>query len=147
MTVALYYLTFNRETAYGRVIIWDGGLAEIAQHPFLGNGTGEWQHPTWMSDSMDNFWLYNGVVYGLPAAIALLGAGLYVIWRLGWCHFPRRSLIDRCRRGWMCSFAGLAIGASTVHLWNSSYVCLFLLLGSGAWMLPNEYSIGSQGAD
>lgn len=146
ITVGLYYLTFNSETAYGRVIIWDGGTAEIAKSPLFGNGTGAWNHPTWMSESMDNFWLYNGVVYGLPAAFALMGAGAYLAWKLCQADWTRGSAIDRCRRGWLCSFAGLAVGASTVHLWNSAYILFCILLGSGMWMLETLQGMSEQRA-
>lgn len=139
MAVGISYLTFNPTTAYGRIVIWDYGTASVGRNPIFGIGFNSWEHPTWMSDSMDNFWLYTAVVYGLPASICLVAAVLYLLIRTG-----RKNGISMacqaCRAGWMISIMGMSIGAFTVHLWNAILVYFFFLLGSGAWLLdaPTE---------
>ncbi|MCY2954905.1 MAG: O-antigen ligase family protein [Planctomycetota bacterium] len=146
MTIALYYLTFNADTAYGRILIWDCGTAEVQRHPFFGIGNNSWEHPTWISDSVDNFWLCTTMMYGLPAILMLGGAFAYVVVQLA-----TRDNLDAgtavCRMGWMVSMTGLCIAGCTVHFWNSSFVALMMLLGSSIWMLdaarpalPTAYS-------
>ncbi|QLQ19994.1 MAG: hypothetical protein HZT43_17240 [Exiguobacterium profundum] len=63
--VFVTYFTFSTQSAYNRILLFDYGTAEVARHPFLGIGLGDWTRPAWMSDSMDNFWLLEAMRYGL----------------------------------------------------------------------------------
>jgi len=143
MTVALYYLTFNADTAYGRITIWDFGSVEVWRHPFFGIGMGSWEHPGWISDSIDNFWLATAMLYGLPAFLALAGAFLHVIIKVMRIRAPQ-AIIARCRMGWLTSMAGLIVAACTVFYWNALFVLLFFMLGCGVWLL--EVRPGTQPA-
>jgi len=133
LTVALYYLTFSPETAYGRIIIWDGGMESIQAHPIFGIGFNDWNHPTWMSGSMDNFWLYTAVAYGVMGFIGIGGAALYIARHLARLRNAGPAVL-RARMGWMINVAGLSSAACTVHFWNSLFVYFCLLLGTGVWM-------------
>ena len=128
------YFTFSTQSAYNRILIFEFGTAEIARHPIFGIGLGEWQRPSWMSDSMDNFWLATAVRYGLPALIFFLGLLLGLVWAVG----QRKDLPAewrRARHAWAFTLFGIAVAAATVHLWNALFVLFFFLIGSGAWML------------
>ena len=72
--VIVTYLTFNVQTGYNRILIWQYGSAEVLRHPIFGIGLGDWERPAWMSSSMDNFWLVIAVRYGLPAFILICRA-------------------------------------------------------------------------
>jgi hypothetical protein len=62
----------SRQSAYNRILIFEYGTAEVARHPVFGIGLGDWERPSWMSDSMDNFWLVVAVRYGIPGLPLLL---------------------------------------------------------------------------
>jgi hypothetical protein len=126
--------TFSRQSAYNRILIFEFGTAEVARHPFLGIGLGDWERPAWMSDSMDNFWLVVAVRYGLPALAFLLALLLGLVW----CAGRRKDLPEdwrRARHAWAFTLFGISVAAATVHLWNALFVLFVFLIGAGAWLL------------
>lgn len=131
--VFVNYLTFSKQSAYNRILIFEYGTAEVARHPILGIGLGQWERPIWMSDSMDNFWLVTAVRYGLPAFFLLLGVLLGLVWAVG----HRKGLPEewcRARHAWAFTLFGISVAAATVHLWNALFVLFFFLLGAGSWL-------------
>jgi hypothetical protein len=131
--VFVTYLTFSTVSAYNRILLFEFGTAEVARHPFLGIGLGDWVRPVWMSDSMDNFWLLIAMRYGLPAWALLVGLMLGLIYAVG----RRKGIPDtwkRARHAWAFTLFGIAVAAATVHLWNALFVLFLFLIGSGAWM-------------
>jgi hypothetical protein len=135
--VIVTYLTFSPATGYNRILIWQYGSAEVWRHPIFGIGLGDWVRPSWMSSSMDNFWLVVAVRYGLPAFILFAGAVVLTVIALATAKKSDAELASY-RTGLLITLGGLAIAGGTVHFWNATY-CLFLfLLGSGAWMLDQK---------
>jgi len=131
--VFVNYFTFSKESAYNRILIWEYGTAEVARHPAFGIGLGDWQRPSWMSDSMDNFWLVIAVRNGLPALFLLLALLIGLVVAAG----RRKSLPDdwrRARHAWAFTLFGISVAAATVHLWNALFVLFLFLLGAGAWL-------------
>jgi hypothetical protein len=136
--VFLTYVTFDQSTAYNRLRIWDFGTAEVARHPLLGIGLGEWQRPDWMiSGSMDNFWLATAVRYGLPSLLTLAGACALLLYGVGQTRFKRPG-IEHLAAGWMTSVLGLSLAGCTVHFWNALFALFCFLLGAGAFMAEND---------
>lgn len=130
MKVLLSYLTFSPATAYGRLTIWDWGFYENAlKHPVFGIGINEWVRPSWMhSISMDNFWLFQMVTYGLPAFVLLAGAFISMGSHLR--RLPRSAMCESARLAWATTVIGACVAACTVHYWNQAFVWFCLLLGS-----------------
>jgi hypothetical protein len=131
--VFVTYFTFSTVSAYNRILLFEYGTAEVARHPFLGVGLGDWVRPVWMSDSMDNFWLLIAMRYGLPAWALLVGLMLGLIFAVG----RRKGLPDswkRARHAWAFTLFGITVAAATVHLWNALFVLFLFLIGSGAWL-------------
>jgi len=131
MKVFLYYLTFSRDTAYNRIIIFHAGMADVGRNPVLGLGLNMWTKPRWMhSDSMDNFWLVQAVKFGIPGFLSLALATFSLARR------PKLSAdpsLNRLRIGWTFSIVGLSVAGCTVHYWNASLVYFAIILGAGAW--------------
>jgi hypothetical protein len=126
--------TFSRQSAYNRILIFEFGSAEVRRHPIFGIGLGDWERPSWMSDSMDNFWLVTAVRYGLPALFLLLALLLGLLWAAG----QRKDLPaewKRARHAWAFTLFGITVAAATVHLWNALFVLFLFLIGAGAWLL------------
>ena len=131
--VFVQYLTFSPHSAYNRVNIWNYGTAEIARHPIMGIGLAEWERASWMSPSVDNFWLLTAMRYGLPALILLLAALGALMWSL--CRKQTSDPVyQRCRLAWAITLISLSVVGLTVHFWNAIFVMFFFLIGSGAWM-------------
>ena len=131
--VFVTYFTFSTVSAYNRILLFEFGTAEVARHPLLGIGLGDWVRPVWMSDSMDNFWLLIAMRYGLPAWALLVGLMLGLVYAVG----RRKGLPEtwrRARHAWAFTLFGIAVAAATVHLWNALFVLFLFLIGSGAWL-------------
>lgn len=145
MRVILHRLTFNADTAYNRLIIWEWGTKyNVAEHPLFGIGFSEWVRPAWMhSTSMDNFWLVNMVRYGLPAFFFLASAILYLFIKSNRVKITDKA-VNSMRTGWSFSMIGFIIAGCTVHFWNNLFVWLFFLLGSGAWFITSNKANDNQ---
>jgi hypothetical protein len=136
--VIVTYLTFSTGSSYNRILIWNYGTAEVWRHPFFGIGFADWEHPSWMSSSMDNFWLVIAVRYGLPAFILLAAAFIFLFRDVGRIKYTNNNII-KYRSGIFTSLAGLIIAGCTVDYWNAIYCWFLFLLGSGVWMLRDDF--------
>lgn len=87
-----------------------------------------------MSASMDNFWLYIGVKYGLPAIFALLIAIFFAVRWIS--RHPLTDPFDRaCRAGYLTTLGGLFIAGATVHFWHAIMSFTLFFLASGLWII------------
>ncbi|MGX5734882.1 O-antigen ligase family protein [Bosea thiooxidans] len=139
--VFISYLTFNSETSYMRVHIWNYGMESVMQHPIWGLGLAAWEHPDWMGSSIDNFWLVAAVRYGIPGFLFIAGSFLAVTFGLG--RLKNLSFeAAQSRKGLIITICGLVFSICTVHVWDAPYVLILFLLGSGMWILdsPRETS-------
>lgn len=131
--VFISYASFSAQSSYNRILIWEYGTAEVARHPLLGIGLGDWVRAPWMSASMDNFWLVVAVRYGLPALVFLVLAILLIACRAA----AQRNVTQEwanCRLAWISTMAAIALAACTVHLWNNTFGFFMFMLGAGAWL-------------
>ncbi len=137
------YFSFNARTAYNRLQIWEFGTASIANYPMFGVGFNEWARPSWMSGSMDMFWLVPAVQNGLPAALLLQIAVLSLFVRVV-RHRPLDDRVEQYKMGFLVCLFGLYMVGWTVHLWKVMYVLFMFLLGSGAWILKTPLRAGRE---
>ncbi len=132
--ILISFIAFNTSTAYNRLRIWQFGSASVWNHPLFGIGENAWARPSWMSGSIDMFWLVsavqNGLLAGLLLQVAFFATVLPVIFRKG---LDERT--SSYRTGYVISLLGFYIAGWTVHYWNSVYVLLIFLLGCGPWFL------------
>lgn len=132
--IFIAYFALSQYTAYLRILIWEFGVASIMAHPWFGIGFNEYERASWMSFSIDMFWIVFAVRHGIIAwfftFLAFFAVLLPVIFK--------RGLTDRqaqYRLGFVFSMIGLFLCGWTVHLWNAIYVLFLFLLGSGVWLL------------
>lgn len=134
--VELYirYFSFDQYNAWYRLLIWEYGSASVMAHPWFGVGFGAWVHPSWMTSSVDHFWLGIAMRSGLPAIglllLAYVGSAALVAMRPG-----LDETTHRYRLAYLFVLAGLFMVGCTVFYWGSSYVLCLFLLGSGLWIL------------
>lgn len=132
--VFISYLTFNSHTASMRIHIWNYGFATALQNPLFGIGlTGDWERPSWLGGSVDNFWLLIAMRHGFPVAAILGIAVLVSFFSLSKVKLDD-SRLRAYRTGLLVTLIGLVVAGSTVHYWNATYCLLFFLLGSGRWL-------------
>lgn len=135
--VFISYLTFDADNAYMRVQIWHYGTQSVMEHPIFGLGLDDWEHPSWMGGSMDNFWLVEAVRFGIPGFLFIAGGFLSVCFGLGRLR-NLSAQVALCRKGLIVTICGLAVALCTVHVWDAPYVLIVFLLGSGMWMFDHR---------
>jgi O-antigen ligase len=125
---------FDEASYWYRVLIWDYGSQAVLKYPLFGAGMNEWERPNWMIPTIDNFWLYLAVRYGLPASLLLFTALLSIILGLS----VKKDLDDKLtayRTAFLISMTAFFLVGWTVHFWDAAYVLFLFLMGSGLWML------------
>jgi O-antigen ligase len=133
ITILINYVTFDPNTAWTRVLIWDFGFAEVLRHPIMGIGLNDWERPHWLTGSVDNFWLLTGMRYGFPGLgllILALGLGMLSIVRTK--NLP--SSIACYRTGYMVALISLYFSLGTVHAWGNSSAFTMTFIGLGLWL-------------
>lgn len=125
--------SFDRSTAWLRLLIWEYGTASVWAHPVFGIGFGDWVRPKWMTDSMDMFWLIHAVRHGIPAGFLML---LLPVWSLVSIGLRKDigARAQNCRLAYLITLTGLFIVGWTVHFWGAAYVCFLFILGAGVWL-------------
>ncbi|MEO1264927.1 MAG: O-antigen ligase family protein [Pseudomonadota bacterium] len=129
-------LTLDNWTGYYRTVIWEHGLKNVWENPWLGLGLADWKRPWWMiSDSVDAYWLVVAMRTGIPAFLLLvIGLALHVgsmALRVPQMNDPRAL---RAMKAWLFSFIALCLIACTVHFWNAMHAYFFFFIGLAGWL-------------
>lgn len=134
--VFMSYATFSPHNAYWRRLIFEWGMINVWGSPIFGIGLNSWVRPSFMSSgSVDNFWLLNAMLYGIPGFLLLTVGYLPALWWIGRRNFDADQRLWLLRRAWMFTFTGLTLTLCTVHVWTSIYAFVFFLFGAGMWFL------------
>jgi hypothetical protein len=149
LDIVVTYFTFDPGSYWFRKVIWMYGTASALDHPLFGTGLGQWERPDWMGSSIDNFWLFHAVRYGLPAAFLMPLAFFSVFLPVSFKKGLDDKLVEY-RTGFLITMTAFFVVAWTVHFWDANYVVFLFLMGSGVWILdvkPKERSaLEAQGA-
>jgi len=133
--VFISYFAFSTHTAYNRIRIWTYGTQSIWENPLFGIGLNDnWTRPSWMSPSVDMFWIVPAMRHGVPVWVLWLLLFFWVFLSIA----SRRGFGERLqwyRIGYLSSMTGLFIAGWTVHYWDGLYAYFTFLLASGVWML------------
>jgi O-Antigen ligase len=136
LDIVTNFFVFDPMSYWYRKLIWDYGWASVMMHPLFGVGLNDWERPTWMPASIDNFWLLSAISYGLPATVLILTSVFSVLGLVS----LKKGLNERraaYRMGFVISLVAFTIVLFTVAVWNAAYVFFFFLLGSGLWMVDD----------
>ncbi|MBO9127516.1 O-antigen ligase family protein [Rhizobium sp. 16-488-2a] len=129
------HFTFDRQTGWYRLLIWDFGSASVMNHPLFGIGKADWVRPPWMvSGSVDNFWLMTAMSYGLPSLIIIFISIMSICVALARKRDVAPALQPYLRAYLICMASFVFVG-STVHFWSAVYCWFFFLVGCGVWLL------------
>jgi hypothetical protein len=134
MEFYLSYFSFDYSTAYYRILIWDYASASALAHPLFGIGFKDWERLSWMTnDTIDNYWLLQAVLFGIPAAFFVISAVVSAI-----LSSARAQLTDdgdkRLRNSYVVVLVGYFVVGGTVDFWNATLAHFMFLLGSCMWL-------------
>lgn len=131
------HFSFSPYNAYYRVLIWDFGTHSVALHPLFGVGLGQWARPSWMGPSIDMFWLYHWIIYGVPSGLLMMLTFLASVISVARAR-PLDPALAVYKTAHLVSMAFFFLVGWTVHFWDATYVLFLVLLGSGAWLAEAE---------
>jgi hypothetical protein len=132
------HFTFDPQTGWYRVAIWDYGSASVLNHPMLGIGLADWERPRWMvSDSVDNFWLLTAMRHGIPALVLLLGSCIYTMVAVTTAKSADR-MVEICRVAYLISIITFLFVGVTIQFSHGIYAWFVFILGSGAWFMDTK---------
>jgi O-antigen ligase len=127
------YLTFNQASSYNRVLIWDYGLQNISDHPFFGIVPEDWYRAPWMKVSIDNFWIYTGLLSGFVGWALIASAIILIMWRFG--QVPLKNLSVKhigFRRGWAIAMIAFVLTGFSVMFFGKLQPYFYFMVGIGA---------------
>lgn len=134
VTILISTLTFNPNTAWTRVAIWDYGSAAVLANPIMGIGLEDWPRAEWVTRSVDNFWLLIGMRHGLPAIMLLLGALAFHLAAIVRVNNLSPTL-KRYRTGYVLALLCIYFTLCTVHIWGGMSSFVFFYIGAGVWFV------------
>ncbi len=133
--VFVHYLTFSSHNSYTRILIFESGMEALQLRPWFGYGlTNElvmkW---SWLTTSIDNFFLLMAVRHGVPVFFVLLFALIFVYVRICRAKITDRR-VNAYRAGLLICLGGLIVAGITVHYWNAVYCLFMFFMGAGMWV-------------
>jgi hypothetical protein len=129
------HFTFNPETGYYRLLIWQEALQYIFIFPLTGDPTGSaWMSDDILSNSIDCVWLVLALFHGLPTVLFLLLASVTAC--IGTRQGTRRALdsfdmqwMMHMRTGMSMVLAMFAFIGLSVHFWDAIWMFWALCIG------------------
>lgn len=137
VAILLNTLAYNAQAAWMRVVVWDHGSAAVMNSPLIGVGFNTFPAPSWVTESVDNFWLVWALRGGLPSALAMLLGAIMVIVTVARARYAEPRF-NEYRLGILISLAGVCLAIASVHLWNASFSFLMFVFGAAMWLADGE---------
>lgn len=127
-------LSFSSSTAHYRRQIFNHGIEQVKDAPFLGIGLNRWNFPDWMTDSVDNHWLLIAGQYGIPAFLFMVVMFVYTLIALGRRDFSQDKQLVRLRLAWIITIISLMLSLATVAMWREIESLVMFMFAAGLWM-------------
>lgn len=131
--IFISYFSFDEGSARARLNIWDYGTISVMHHPLFGVGFNEWERPSWMSPSVDMFWLIDAIRHGIPAETLMVATFFATVLPIALKPI-RDERLNVYRTAYVIAMTGFFLAGWTVYFWNATYVLMLFLLGSGVWI-------------
>jgi len=136
ITILIGTLTFNSGTGWTRIAIFESGWAAVMSHKLFGIGFNDWPRPSWLTASVDNFWLLTAMRYGLVGAGLLIAVFVVHLYKIAKSS-PGSADAERYKVGYCIALVGAAFSLATVALWSTVSVYVMFYLGAGCWFYAN----------
>ncbi|MBE7184179.1 MAG: O-antigen ligase domain-containing protein [Methylobacterium mesophilicum] len=141
--ILIGYFAFDEWSAYIRTLTWEYGIQSILNHPLWGVGFGDWDHPTWLTSSVDMHWLVDSIRHGILASPLLLLSLFSAVLAAG-----RASGLDErlsaYRSAYVIAMMGFFMAGWAVYLWGTVYALFVFLMGSGLWLAEAGEKVSQQ---
>lgn len=125
--------TLNPSTAYYRRETWNNGIDDVLRNPVFGMNPEDWTRLFWMTPSIDNYWLFQGMRGGLPSLVLIACAIMLIVRAL--FRRPAGEVDPRLHllaRGWCFTMLAMVLCGATVHFFDKLQPYFALLLALGA---------------
>lgn len=131
-------ISLNPATAYYRQLIWDYGSQSVLDHPIIGIGFSEYQRLSWMTPSVDNYWLLLGIRHGFLTPVCVFVFCVMLFWKLGRSLKHVSAQDQKLGLALNVTVFTLVVTAFTVSYFSGMQTLFYVLLGAGAslWALP-----------
>ena len=137
ITIIIETMTFNSGTGWTRIATNKFGWASVWEHPVFGIGFNDWVRPSWLTSSVDNFWLVMAMRYGAVGFGLIVASFVFHMLMLGRARVSSRD-IARCRTAHGIVLAGICFTLITVHIWDTMSAFVMFFVGAGAWMYTSD---------
>lgn len=141
LSILIKNLTFDPQTGFYRVTIWQWAAYNVRRAPWIGTGFTDWVRGDDMSSTMDSLYLVQSVRYGLPAVVLLLLSmvcnGITMPLRAQIYYYSPK--VSSLRRGLAVAIFVLFFNAFTVHFWGSIWMLLAVVIGLRAGLTESMY--------
>lgn len=128
-------LAMSSQSAFLRRLILEYGVEQIKRKPLFGIGYNSFPLPSFMTGSLDNYWLMVAITHGLPALLFLLGAHFYILIVGGRRDLGGDPGQENLRMAWAIATVGIMVSLATVAVWSDMASIIFMSLGSGVWLV------------
>lgn len=119
-------------TGFYRILIWTFGTENVLANPVFGIGHHDWARVSWMvNSSVDAFWLFVAMTYGLPAVAFLGFASIDIFRRITGLRSGLDVVGRHYAQAMLVSLFALIFVGFTVHYWGSAHILYLLMLGMG----------------
>ena len=122
------HLTFNPQTAFYRVMVWDVASAYIAQSPVIGYG---YQfNDVNLDNTVDSIWLVLSLRFGIPMLVLFFMTNVAAFFPSGRDFKGTNDVhLDQMRRAFTLVLLMFMFTGLTVHFWKSMFTFWGLCLG------------------
>lgn len=143
VVILIETITFNSNTGWIRIATFEYGLESVKNRPLFGMGFNDWERPPWLTASVDNFWLFMAMRYGVLGFILMVLAFGMHLWQAARIKIEDAE-IDRYRVGYCIALAAIAFCLITVQVWDTVGVFIMFYLGAGAWFYCGDEENGGR---
>ena len=126
----LSHMTFDPQTGYYRILIWDTALPQIMQSPLIGHSFNLFNDPV-LDVSVDCVWLVFALRFGVPTIAFLFLANLVAVSpiRQNVGNKAGAFYMNRARTAFSVVLVMFMVIGLTVHYWNFMWIFWGLCLG------------------
>jgi len=127
-------ISIDDHNAIYRTYIYKYGLLEVADSPWIGIGYQDWYRHESMTSSIDSFWLFTAMRFGVPAFLLIAATFLFPI-----TLFFREdnSKYEKAIIAYTSGLLGTVVALGTIHIWNAPYVLIIIFLSSGIFLFKS----------
>jgi hypothetical protein len=132
------HFTFDPQTGFYRILIWDAAMAQISQAPIA--GVGFVLFGNMLDRTVDSVWLVVGLRYGIPMIVLLILFNVSSFLPTDRSSIRRLRDLDPLRTAFTLILLTFMFTGLTVHFWNFMWMFWGLCIGIRASLREQSIS-------